>query len=710
LFSECRLAIGSEVTVVMPFYRWFGLRLRRDWTPLQDHLRLTLSLKSVPPPGWYMMSVRYHGEQTRCYGLFRGAQGRVLIHERLRRRLVRIPAGAMEVSFVLHGMNGHAALSMLRLVPQPAWRVRRLLRLKLRRLHPGYDSSSAPRPLAKLWSDYNRLLSRGNRQLVGYDEWLERRERPALARLLAKAPEHPTVDQAPRPPLRFLPGIWGEPPADGDASASIRSLEHQLAGPFERLEPSLAGEIDTPDTWLVLLQSGDQLAPHALLRFHEALLLHPEARVLYADEDRLTRGGRRHSPQFKPSWNADLLYGDPHYSHCWLIRSDLAQQVGRDLDAAGEPLSLYSLALEATAAVSPEQIVHLPEVLYHRADRPGEVRGDTESATTLEHFLARRGHAVPVTPRAGGGHRLDWPLPDPPPLVSVIIPTRDRVDLLRGCLESLQATTAGDPPTEWLVIDNGSSDPACLAYLEQLERQPDVRLLRRPGPFNYAAFNNEAASLARGEVLAFLNNDVQALRPGWLKRMVAECLRPGIGAVGARLLFADGSVQHAGVLLGIGGVAGHAHKYEDGEAEGYQHRLRLTHQVSAVTAATLVLRKSVFDDVAGFDALRFAVNYNDVDLCLRLLMRGYRNLYCPDAVLIHHESRTRGAPSSAEALGQWQRECAAMQERWGHLLRADPYYSPHLSLVEENFSLALRPDAVVARPGGVPAACLQTVP
>jgi len=184
--------------------------------------------------------------------------------------------------------------------------------------------------------------------------------------------------------------------------------------------------------------------------------------------------------------------------------------------------------------------------------------------------------------------------------------------------------------------------------------------------------------------------------------MVAEAVRPGIGAVGARLLFEDGTVQHAGVLLGIGGIAGHAHKYAEADAAGYQLRLRLTHAVSAVTAAALVLRRSLFLEVGGFDAERFAVNYNDVDLCLRLGARGLRNLFCADAELIHHESRSRGAPSSPEALAQWQREREAMEQRWGPLLQADPHYSPHLSLLEENFSLALRPEPTRARAGGVP--------
>jgi GT2 family glycosyltransferase len=267
----------------------------------------------------------------------------------------------------------------------------------------------------------------------------------------------------------------------------------------------------------------------------------------------------------------------------------------------------------------------------------------------------------------------------------------------RGSLDSLDDSIADNLPTELLIIDNDSRDLASTSYLDELRTRPRVSVLHRPGDFNFAAFNNEAAAMAKGDVLAFLNNDVEALQPGWLHYMVVEALRPGVGAVGARLLFEDGCVQHAGVLLGIGGVAGHAHKCLDGEAEGYQLRLRLTHQVSAVTAAALVLRRDLFLDVGGFDAIHFAVNYNDDDLCLRLMERGYRNLYCADAVLVHHESRSRGAPSTPAALAQWHQERRAMHSRWGHLLEADPHYSPHLSLVEENFILAMRDERVSSR-------------
>jgi GT2 family glycosyltransferase len=706
-----------KTRVQIAWHHWLRIRLRQDWRPAVHPGLLRWTLSPAPPPGWYMLTVLYRGDQLRCHGIFQGSQGRVLISGRLRRRLVRIPVGARSLQFEVLGHNGAIELPVLRLVPQPFWRARRLLRRKLLRLHPGYNNDHLSRPLPRLWRDYNRLLGRGNRHLVDYDEWIERCERPLLLQEVAAQnpvtqtpaaqdlahPTAPPPDQGSAPTWpRFQPGLWGSSPDAAGLQRSQLSLGQQLSGPFVLLDSRLAAESTDAGTWLVLLQVGDSLAPHALRRFAAAMSLHPGAMVFYADEDRITPSGRRHSPQFKPAWNPDLLYADPHYSHSWLIRADLAQQAALNLAAAGEPVSLYGLALEATAACRADQIVHLPEILYHRADRPDETRGDSDSAATLARFLARRGQEVSITPRPHGGHRLHWPLPAPPPLVSVIIPTRDRADLLRCCLDSLEDQSGGGPPTELLLIDNGSQEPDALAYLQDLSQRPQVTVIRRPGPFNFAAFNNEAASLARGEVLAFLNNDVEALQPGWLSAMVAESLRPGIGAVGARLLFEDGTVQHAGVLLGIGGVAGHAHKYVAGQAPGYQLRLQLTHQVSAVTGAALVVRRSLFLEVQGFDAEMFAVNYNDVDLCLRLMARGYRNLFCADAELIHHESRSRGAPSTPEAYAQWQREWEVMQRRWGALLEADPHYNPHLSLLEENFSLALHKDTIRSRAGGWP--------
>lgn len=678
--------------------RWWSVRFRQDWTWRSDQQRPTLVLREPVRPGWYTLTVRLQTEQLRCYGLLNGFQGRLLVSGKRRRRVVRIGKGNQICRFELQGLNGNAVVSELRLVPQPFCRIRRLLGKKLLRLHPGYRRDSLKqRSFSQQWCDYNHLLSRKSFPLVGYDEWIQRVEYPAIleeehrfsSALLPKTTNQHRVS--------FAIWLWGDRNDDQRCQLSIDSLNRQSAGAYQLLPPEHQLEEGDKALWVVFLQIGDQLPRHALRHFANVIQDHPDACLIYADEDRFNLTGRRYAPQFKPAWNPDLLYSDASYSHSWVMRSDHCLRACQALNTAGEEAALYSLVLEATAACKTEQILHLPEILYHRLEKSEEWRSSAQTAAALEAFFARHGQAVHVGYHPSGGHVVHWSLPDPPPLVSVIIPTRDHGDLLRCCLTSLAEHAQGNPPTEIILIDNGSSEHETLAYLADLEQHHTIRLLRRPGPFNYSALNNEAVNLAKGELIALMNNDVEATHPGWLATMAAQALRPEIGAVGAKLLFEDGTIQHAGILLGIGGVAGHAHKYLDAKAEGYQMRLQFAHNVSAVTAATLVMRRSVFLGVGGFDAQTFAVNYNDVDLCLRLLMAGYRNLFCPDAVLMHHESKSRGAPTEKAAFNQWQRERQAMQNRWGDLLNADPNYSPHLSLLEENLSLSLRPSAAGAR-------------
>jgi len=683
--------------------RWTGMRLREDWIWEIGCQRPTLRLRFPARPGWYLLTVRLNSDQLRCYGIFNHCQGRILVNGKRRRRVVHIGKRSSETSFEIQGLNGDPLISELRLVPQPFWRVQKLLATKLLRLHPAYRKESLKeRSFLQQWRDYNHLLTRQNFALVGYDEWIERVELVALQEQDQRSQFTSTEAAANTVSVNFAIWLWGERTNEQQCQASIDSITNQTTGPFQILPPDQQLLEEDQQIWIVFLQVGDQLAPRALARFSEVIQAQADAGVLYADEDKISPTGRRHSPQFKPAWNPDLLYSDPHYSHCWLIRADLCIRACEVLNANGESPELYGIALEATGLCGGDQILHLPEVLYHRLDQPGEPRSSNQTAQCLQRFLARHGRDVQVFHHQTGGHLIHWPLPDPPPLVSVIIATRDRGDLLRCCLTSLAEHADGNPPTELILIDNGSSEPETLKYLDHLEKQPHVRILRRPGKFNYAALNNEAVSLAKGELVALMNNDVEATHSGWLATMAAQALRPEIGAVGAKLLFPDGTIQHAGVLLGIGGIAGHAHKYLDADHEGYQLRLHLAHNLSAVTAATLVVRKALFEKIGGFDANNFAVNYNDVDFCLRLALAGYRNMYCPDAVLIHHESKSRGAPTAADAHAQWQRERQAMLNRWGAVLEADPHYSPHLSLVEENLSLAIKATATTARTASLP--------
>lgn len=690
---------------------WLGFRAAPHWRSDVSPGCAALRLCDPPRPGFYLLSLQTDPDLVNCQALCNGSQSLWLRQGRLRRRLVRIARRRSSLHLELRGLQPGGWPTLLRLSPLLPLRARWLLARKLLRLHPAYTWPYLfRRSLPQQWRDYNRLLSRRSTQLLGYQDWLLRQELPALrheSKGLRAGATSALAESLPSSAARQLLLWLSEPVPQASACPAAQSLGQQWPSPWQlsQVPPALIAPEDlSADAWLLLISPADRVAPQALHRFHQALLHHPDALILYADEDRLSPSGQRHSPQFKPAWNPDLLLSDPHYSQSWLIRADLWRAALEALRRCGEPVCMLSLVLEAAAVCRKNQIVHIPEVLHHIADSGLQGRGSAETAAVVERFLRRHGQPAEVSVRDGGGHRLQWPLPASPPLVSVIIPSRDHADLLQRCLASLDRCGSADLPMELLLIDNGSCQPESLELFAALERSSGVRVLRRPGPFNYAALNNEAAELARGSLLAFLNNDVEAIQPGWLREMASQALRPGIGAVGARLLFDDGTVQHAGVILGIGGIAGHAHKYLPADAEGYQHRLRLSHNLSAVTAAALVMQRDRFEAVGGFDATNFAVNYNDVDLCLRLQAAGYRNLYCADAVLFHHESRSRGAPRGAEALRQWHGERAAMQALWPDLLKADPYYSPHLSRTEENLSIGL-PVPIVQPPRLSPAAC-----
>lgn len=700
--------------------RFLPIRRRQDWAWDETQIRPTLTLIGSLRPGWYLMTVLMHAEQRHCHGRFLTLQDRSLISGRLRRRLVRVSRRHRNrpIRFQLLGLNASPELEILDLVPQVPCRAKRLIRRKLLRLHPAYGRGLIKsRPFSQQWRDYNRLLARRSFSLVGYDDWLERVEAPRIERQLATPHALPASHEAQlADPAVAMPSfafwIWGDRGSQRRVEISAQSIQQQWPGSYNLLATDASLKAGDPNQWVLLLEVGDRLPPQSLQRFCEVLATHPEACILYADEDHISASGRRHRPHFKPAWNPDLLYADPDYSHSWLIRSDICLATCESLEQAGAPLTLLSLILEATATCLPDQIVHVPDILYHRLDRLNDDRGDSSTVATVSSFLQRHGEAATVSLRAGGGHRLHWPLPTESPLVSLIIPTRDHGDLLKQCLNSIAEHGYKRVQTEVLIIDNNSTDPDTLTYLAQLNQSLDVRVLPCPGPFNYASLNNHAAAFANGEVLLFLNNDVEALHSGWLEALVSEALRPQIGAVGAKLLFDDQTIQHAGVVLGIGGIAGHAHKYLPADDPGYQLRLQLTHAVSAVTAAVLAVRKSVFESVGGFDADLFAVNYNDVDLCLRLQLAGYRNLYCADAMLMHHESRSRGEPTNQQDYDLWQKERSSMIQRWGNYLLTDPQYNPHLSLHEENFSLWLDAVDSMARTGVVPAPqdlCLGTL-
>lgn len=452
---------------------------------------------------------------------------------------------------------------------------------------------------------------------------------------------------------------------------------------------------DTADGWTAALTaaegrycgrlpSGDRLAPHALHAMLEALQQQPSAGFLYSDHDSIDATGRRSSPSFKPDWSPDLACQRDVLLHLALIERSVLLALGHD--AGGDA---YDVALRACDALSPECIVHVPQVLYHRLQRAPEAGQDIRAVTALDAHLTRIGQAGEVHAVATGMYRVVYPLPEVEPSVEVLLPTRDQRKLLARCVEGvLERTDYRNLRVR--IIDNDSRDPDVLRLLDTLSQDPRVTVERAPGAFNFSRIMNRAARRAQAQVLCLLNDDVLPTDPGWLREMVSHALRPDIGAVGAFLRFPDGSVQHAGVVTGIGGVAAHVHYRMQREAIASCPDLATVRNYTALTAACMVVTRHKFEQVGGLDEL-LPVCYNDVDFCLRLRAEGYFNAWTPFASLSHHESATRGPDDTPLKRARHQREFARMLTRWGDRLNRDPAYNPNLSLYGEPFDLAHAP-------------------
>lgn len=449
--------------------------------------------------------------------------------------------------------------------------------------------------------------------------------------------------------------------------------------------------------WVALLDQDDLLPEHALFWVVDAINKAPQATIIYSDEDKINEKGQRCWPNFKSDWNRDLFYSQNMICHLGVYRADLLRSIG-GFKIGTEGSQDYDLVLRCLEEIDDNQIVHIPRILYHwRAhDQSSALINDVKSYAlssgrqSLQEHFDRLGIKVIVELLDFGMYRVKYSLPDVLPCISLIIPTRNSIEILRQCIESiLNKTTYRN--YEILIIDNGSDDPAVLEYLNSLSNHSNIFVIRDERPFNFSALNNLAVNHARGELIGLINNDIEVISPDWLSELVSHALRPGIGAVGARLWYPNNTLQHGGVILGLGGVAGHPHRQMPMNNKGYFGRASVIQSFSAVTAACLVIKKSIYEDVGGFNEIDLSVAFNDVDFCLRLLDAGYRNIWTPFAELYHHESATRGLDNTPEKQLRFNAEVEYMKQKWGGKLLNDPAYNPNLTLSYGDFSLAYPP-------------------
>jgi GT2 family glycosyltransferase len=491
--------------------------------------------------------------------------------------------------------------------------------------------------------------------LESYQPWRETRRRPpnwrGLDALPAAAAQGPHIrvvltEAADGAAIaRWLSRLRAQPWPRWSLAASFDERAAPEAG-VVRLAPGAtfgASLADLEPRDLVLLaQPEEEWAPEALA-IAGAAALRDNSDLFYADEE--NEGGV--TPRLKPDWSPILAQSIDLIGRAWFAR------VGWAAAAMGE-LSSAELVARPMRVGADARVTHISRVLL-----AGAPAAKFQSAVTS-----------PSAPRAR-------------PSASIVIPTRDRVDLLRRCVESF---VGGESDFEVIIVDNGSRRQATHAYFAEIARDPRFRVLERPGPFNYSALCNDAAAEARADTLVFLNNDTRALSPGWLERLIAWTPLPSVGAVGAKLIFPDGTIQHAGVIVGVDGHANHFERRNASNKPGYFQRLDVPHEISAVTGACLAVAKGKFDAIGGFDAQNLPVEFSDIDLCLRLTERGWASLLEPSAVLIHEESATRRTTHAQER--RYSREVSYFKARWRHRLRADPYFHAALSLDWHGAALA----------------------
>lgn len=474
--------------------------------------------------------------------------------------------------------------------------------------------------------------------------------------------------------------------------ARIKVVHRKINGHISAATNS-ALELVTSE-FVALMDHDDLLHPTALYEVANLLQNSGDIDVIYSDEDNIDAKGHRSPGYFKPDFNIELLLGQNMVNHLGVYRMSILREIG-GLRVGFEGSQDYDLILRVLTKSAASRVKHIPVALYHwRRDGLQESFSEKHmqkcvdaARRAIQDYLIFEGEGAVVEGSPDSKHysRVIRRMPNPVPLVSCIIPTRNRHKLVKTCIEGLLLKTDYQN-FEIIIIDNDSDELETLALFKKLTASdPRIRVLHQPGPFNYSALNNTAVREARGSILALLNNDLEMIDPAWLSEMVVHAVRKEVGAVGAKLFYPNGKIQHAGVFIGPQGLAGHSWHGFPRKTMGYFANAVLTRAVSAVTAACLVVEKSKFIEVGGLDSDNLPVAYNDVDFCLRLMEKGYRNIWTPFAQLIHHESVSRGKEDTVAKQLRSKREVAYFRKRWPDVIANDPYYNPNLTLEHSDF-------------------------
>jgi len=528
-----------------------------------------------------------------------------------------------------------------------------------------------------------------SRTEISYEEWFKR-NRPSAGNL--KAQRNMRFAYAPLVSI-IVSGTEEAPNYLQETKDSIHKQSYQkwemcfCKGNNAESMSKAMGE--AKGEWIAFVHAGDVLSLNALYECVSEMNAFPATELIYTDEDKLDDKGKKHiDPNFKPDYNIDMLRSTNYIKHLLVVKRELCQKAGnRNPDIEVDPE--YDFILRCVE--NTDNIRHIPKVLYSERKVFHDEKGISkmELGAIRAHYNRVKISAEAMETSYPGIYRSKYRL-ESFPLVSVIIPNKDHIEDLDKCLKSL-GVKSSYPNIEYIVVENNSQKEETFAYYQQLEtKNPKAKVVFWEGKgFNYPAINMYGVEYAQGEYLLFLNNDTEIVNEDCIEELLGYCMRDDVGAAGARLYYEDGSIQHAGVIIGLGGVAAHAFVDTHPEDAGYANRIVMAQDLSAVTAACMMVKRTVFERVGGFDT-SYAVAFNDVDLCLKIREAGYLIVYNPYAELMHYESKSRGYEDTPEKVERFQSEIQRFHKRWEKILEeGDPYYNPNLTLDKCDFSLSI---------------------
>ena len=632
--------------------------IRNKIINLEKNSSYELKLDFLLKKGWYLLGIKHTDSNLNCsihlrINGYHYIQKRRILPNKYRWRIIHIPKSrSIKITFI--DIDDHININDLWIIRIPFLEAYRRIYLKI------YDTLILKKlkNFSLLWRTYNKSFCDHN---TSYQYWINHIE-----------------------PLKF----------NNYNKSNLAKYNYEI----NYVSFSL-NKIKYPKNHFVILKEEDVILSQESIKFFNNILVnHKDCNILYTDED-FIEGNIRTNPNFKPDWNREMFITNPNFGSMWVIRSDLVNNAISILMKFEFEINPFNIVLEVTSLLENRKesgtICHLPLVLAHKNSKKYSLRkASRNNLYYLNNHISRYkklfGNLQNILfAKDCIGYIYEWEIPKKT-LLSILIPTKDKLSYLLKCIDSIYKYKI-DFDVEIIIIDNGSKEDDSLNYLNSINNKVINKIfhkvIKEDGEFNFSYLINSGARKAKGNVLLLLNNDIEIIKENWANYLVSNALRPSIGCVGAKLVYDDLNIQHAGIILGIGGYAGHSHKYLSSKLDGYQNRLILQHEVSAVTGALLAVSRENFFKLGGLDEMNFKVNYNDVDFCLRAFENhGLRNLYIPEVLAIHHESKSRGYPIG-NAYKQFINEKKQLKRKWSKLLKNDPHYNPNLTKVYENFDL-----------------------